>query len=160
MEVTFNPANGQEQVVAQTATPVQDQQAQEIAKESENLAIILNNKSLNIPVAVREQIQQKAAELKAQNSIKKIFVVVVQGDVDSGEKPLYVGYFRRPNMMQFSQYMSFVQKDIVQANLMLARNTFVSGDKELVDDDELFLYGTMQQLGHIIDARNSDIVKR
>lgn len=123
-------------------------------------AVVLNNESLALPVAVREQISEKVAELKEKNHVKKIFVVIVQGDVDSGEKPYYIAYFRRPNMMQFSQYMSFVQKDIVQANQMLAQNTFLGGDKELVDDEELFLYGTMQQLGHIIDSRNSDIVKK
>lgn len=63
-------------------------------------------------------------------------------------------------MMQFSQYMNFVQKDLVQANQMLAQNIYLDGDKELIDDEELFLYGTMQQLNHVIDSRNSDLVKK
>ena len=63
-------------------------------------------------------------------------------------------------MMHFSQYMSFVQKDPVQANFMLAKNVFLDGDRELIDDEDMFLYGTMQQLGSIIDSRNSDIVKK
>ena len=56
--------------------------------------------------------------------------------------------------------MNFVQKDLVQANKMLATNVFLAGDRELVDDDELFLYGTMQQLSHLIDSRNADMVKQ
>lgn len=130
------------------------------AVQQELSAVVLNNMSLDVPVAIREQISQKIDELKAQQKLKKVFVVIVQGDSETDEKPYYIAYFRRPNLMEFSQYMSFVQKDIVQASSMLAKNTIVGGDRELVDDDELFLYGTMQQLGHIIDSRNSDIVKK
>lgn len=137
MEATFNP---------------ESQQA--------NAAVELNNASLNVPVEVRSHIAAKTAELKAKFNVKKVFVIIVQGDVESGEKPFYIAYLRRPNMMQFSQYMSFVQKDLVQASQMLAQNVFIDGDKELIDNEELFLYGTMQQLNHIIDSRNSDIVKK
>ncbi len=123
-------------------------------------AVVLNNTSLNIPVEVRSQIAAKTSELKARFGVKKVFVVIVQGDTELGEKPLYIAYFRRPNMMQFSQYMTFIQKDLVQANQKLAQNIYLDGDKELIDDEELFLYGTMQQLNHVIDSRNSDIVKK
>lgn len=123
-------------------------------------AVTLNNETINAPLELREQIAAKIAELKAHYGIKKVFVIIVQGDEEAGEKPYYIAYLRRPNMMQFSQYMNFVQKDLVQANKMLAQNTFLDGDKELVDDEELFIYGTMQQLNHIIDARNSDLVKK
>ena len=131
-----------------------------IHKEQQNDAVVLNNSSLNIPVEVRSQIATKTAELKAKFNVKKVFVIIVQGDVESGEKPFYIAYMRRPNLMQFSQYMTFIQKDLVQANQMLAQNIFLDGDKELIDDEELFLYGTMQQLNHVIDSRNSDLVKR
>lgn len=132
----------------------------EAKKQNEKTAVVLNNLTLDVPVEVREQIAQKIKELKASNNVKKVFTVIVQGETDSDEKPFYIAYFRRPNLMEFSQYMSFVQKDITQASKTLAQNTIIGGDHELVDDDELFLYGTMQQLGHIIDSRNSDIVKR
>lgn len=130
------------------------------AAQTQEEAVVLSNTSINIPVSVREQISVKAAELKAKHKVKKVFVIIVEGDTEVGEKPFYICYVRRPNMMQFSQYMNFVQKDIVQANQMLAQNVFLDGDKELIDDEELFLYGTMQQLNHIIDARNSDLVKK
>lgn len=123
-------------------------------------AVVLNNSALDIPVAVREQITLKTSELKTRFNVKKVFVIIVEGDTEVGEKPYYIAYMRRPNMMQFSQYMTFVQKDLVQANKMLAQNIFLDGDKELVDDEELFLYGTMTQLNHVIDSRNSDIVKK
>lgn len=116
--------------------------------------------NINVSVEVRQLIQTKIEALKAKANIKKIFVILVPGDEEAGEKPLYVGYFRRPNMMEFSQYMSFVQKDIVQANRMLSQNIFLDGDKELVDDDDMFLFGTMPQLNGIIDARNGALIKK
>lgn len=113
---------------------------------------------LDLPLEVREEILKKAKELKAQHKLRKIFIAIVQGEEDD-DKPFYIGYFRRPGLMHFSQYMNFVQKDLVQANKMLAGNVFLAGDKELVDDEDLFIYGTMGQLSHIIDSRNADLVK-
>lgn len=115
---------------------------------------------VDVPSEAEESIVEKIKELKAKYGVKKVFVIVVEGDVNDGEKPLYIGYFRRPNLMQFSMYMNFVQKDIVQANKQLAMSVFLDGDRELVDDEDMFLYGTMQQLSNVIDSRNSDMVKR
>lgn len=129
------------------------------AEEQAQIATEVFASEVNIPLEVREEINAKAEELKKKSGLKKVFVIVVNGD-ESDQKPLYIGYFRRPNLMEFSRYMSFVQKDIVQANKMLAGDTWLTGDKELVDDDELFLYGTMQQLGSLIDSRNAAMLKR
>lgn len=129
------------------------------AEEQAQIATEVFASEVNIPLEVREEINAKAEELKKKSGLKKVFVIVVNGD-ESDQKPLYIGYFRRPNLMEFSRYMSFVQKDIVQANKMLAGDTWLAGDKELVDDDELFLYGTMQQLGSLIDSRNAAMLKR
>lgn len=128
-----------------------------VEEQKTNSAMMFTD--IDVPVEVREEIAKKAEELKKIHNLRKVFVVVVQGDEDD-EKPLYIAYLRRPNLMHFSQYMNFVQKDLIQANKMLASNVFLAGDKELVDDEELFLYGTMQQLNRIIDARNADMVKR
>lgn len=113
---------------------------------------------LDIPVEMRQKIMEKAEALKAENKLRKIFVVLVEGESED-DKPLYIAYLRRPGLMHFSQYMNFVQKDLVQANKMLAQNVFLAGDRELIDDEDLFLYGVMTQLSHIIDSRNSDMVK-
>lgn len=114
---------------------------------------------INVPLEVREEIAKKADELKREYKLRRIFVAVLEGEEDD-DKPFYIAYFQRPNLMHFSQYMNFVQKDLVQANKMLAANTFLAGDRAMVDDDELFLYGTMQQLAHLIDSRNGELVKR
>ena len=131
--------------------------AQEQAPEVNEKGMVFSD--VTVPVEIRENIKKKVMELKQKPGVKKVYVIVVEGDEDD-DKPLYIGYFRRPNLMYFSQYMNFVQKDLVQANKMLATNIFLDGDKELVDDDDLFLYGTMQQLSHVIDSRNADLVKR
>jgi hypothetical protein len=129
-----------------------------VEEQAQNTTDVFTN-DVNLSLEVREEINAKAEELKKKSGLKKVFVIVVNGD-ESDPKPLYIGYFRRPNLMEFSRYMSFVQKDIVQANKMLATDTWVAGDKELVDDDDLFLYGTMQQLGSLIDSRNAAMLKR
>lgn len=129
-----------------------------VEEQAQNATDVFTN-DVNLSLEVREEINAKAEELKKKSGLKKVFVIVVNGD-ESDPKPLYIGYFRRPNLMEFSRYMSFVQKDIVQANKMLATDTWVAGDKELVDDDDLFLYGTMQQLGSLIDSRNAAMLKR
>lgn len=129
------------------------------AEEQKTIPSIEFLSEVNVPLEVREEIAKKADELKNQRKLRKIFVAVVAGESED-EKPFYIGYFQRPNLMHFSQYMGFVQKDLVQANKMLAQNTFIAGDHEMVDDDDLFLYGTMQQLTHLIDSRNGELVKR
>lgn len=129
-----------------------------LATEEQGAPVINFTSDVNVPLEIREEIAKKAQELKQQHNLRKIYVAVVEGDEDD-DKPLYIAYLRRPNLMHFSQYMNFVQKDLIQANKMLATNIFLAGDREMIDDDELFLYGTMQQLSRVIDSRNSDLVK-
>ena len=131
----------------------------EVAENQQAAPAIEVINDVNVPLEVREEIVKKAEELKAQHKLRKIFIIVVEGE-EGDDKPLYIAYLRRPSLIHFSQYMNFVQKDLVQASKMLATNVFLAGDRELVDDDELFLYGTMQQLNHLIDSRNADMVKQ
>ena len=125
--------------------------AEAAAPEAENLMII--------PIELRDNIKAKKAEIRQKTGKKRIFPIVVKGWEDD-EKPYYIAYLAQPNLAQFSQYMSFIQKDIVQANKMLANNIFIEGDRELVDDDDLFLYGLMPQLSKIIDSRQGELVNR
>ena len=122
--------------------------------------LILTDKEnpVNLSVEMREQITKKIEELRTQTGSKRIQAIVVIGD-EYDDKPMYVGYFKRPNTMQFSLWMNQVQKDPVLANRTLAQNTFVGGDKEIVDDDDLFLYGAMPKISQLIEGRNADLVK-
>lgn len=116
--------------------------------------------SVNIPLVVRAEIDKKCEVLKKTHNLRHVYAVIVEGDSDSESKPFYIAYMRRPGLIHFSQYMNFINKDVVQASKMLANNVFLAGDRELIDDDELFLYGTMQQLNKLIDTRNSEFVKK
>lgn len=113
---------------------------------------------VEIPQDVREAIAAKAAELKAKHKIRKVYICIVKGEED--EKPFYVAYLRKPSLPHFSQYVTFAPKDTIQANKMLAQNIFLDGDRELVDDDDLFLWGLMPQLNSILEMRSGELVKK
>lgn len=103
------------------------------------------------------QIQKKVADLKANNPKTRIFPLMVEGEPDD-EKEVYVGYFCQPSFVTFSKYMTFAQKDQASAMRQLARDCFVDGDRELIDDDSLFLFGLMGQLQHIIQMRGGRVI--
>lgn len=106
----------------------------------------------------REAIKQKAKELAKENGVKRVFPVVVYGE-EADEKPVYVAYFKRPDNATYSRFMSLVQEDQVQASTVLAQATIVGGDAELVNDSELFNFGTMNQLTPIVQSRGGEVVK-
>ena len=87
----------------------------------------------------------------------KIFPLMVDGDPDD-EKDVYIGYFCQPSFITFSKYMTFAQKDQASAMRQLARDCFLDGDKELIDDDSLFLFGLMGQLNNIIQMRGGRVI--
>lgn len=104
------------------------------------------------------EIKAKAVKLKAEKKLRKIFSMVVFGDEVCGEKPVYVAYLAEPTFPQFSKFMAASKKDEVTAMRTLAKDCFVEGDKELVDDDSLFLFGLMAQLSEVISTRQSALV--
>lgn len=101
--------------------------------------------------------EEAAAVLKSNPKAKKIIPIAVKGN--SGDtKDIYVGYFKQPGFISFSKYISLVQKDSIGATRELAKDCFLDGDKELVDDDDLFLFGTMGQITELVRTRDSAIV--
>ena len=54
--------------------------------------------------------------------------------------------------------MTFGKKDEMSALWTLAKDTFVCGDKELIEDDSLFLFGLAGSISSIIKPRTSAIV--
>lgn len=107
---------------------------------------------------IKEAIEKKVAELKAADpKLKIVFPIVVDG-TEFDEKEHYIGYFRQPSFMTFSKYLSAAQKDSAVAMRVLATDCFLGGDKELIDDDSLFLFGLMGQMGKIIEMRNGRLV--
>ncbi len=106
---------------------------------------------------VMSTIEKKMSELKDNNPKAKIFPLMVEGDADD-EKEYYIGYFAQPSFINFSKYLTFSQKDQVSAMRQLAKDCFVDGDRELIDNDSLFLFGLMGQLQHIIKMRGGRVI--
>ena len=87
------------------------------------------------------KIKEKALKLKEEKKLRKIYPMAVFGETDCGEKEVYVAYMAEPTFPQFSKFMAASKKDEVTAMRTLARDCFVDGDKELVDNESLFLFG-------------------
>ena len=122
----------------------------------------------NLTLEQEAQIKEKAVALKAEKKVRKVYPMVVFGDTDAykwleavaycGEKDFYVAYMGEPTFPQFSKFMAASKKDEVNAMRQLARDCFLDGDKELVDNESLFLFGLMSQLSEIITTRQSLLV--
>lgn len=112
----------------------------------------------NLTLEQEAQIKEKADALKAEKKVRKVYPMVVFGDTDCGEKEFYVAYMGEPTFPQFSKFMAASKKDEVNAMRQLARDCFLDGDKELVDNESLFLFGLMSQLSEIITTRQSLLV--
>lgn len=107
---------------------------------------------------VRQTIEKKVAELRESKKVKRVFPIAVQGD-EFDEKEVYVAYFKQADFVTFSKYLSISQKqDPSIALRQLARDCFIDGDKELLEDDSLFIYGTMPYVSSIIGTRRGGLV--
>ena len=131
-------------------------QSQEASNEAAKPTIISNQE---ITPEITASVLEKANAIRKEKGIKRVYPIVIVGD-EFDEKPLYVGYFKRPDFPTFSMFMNKVNQDSVQASRMLAQNCFVDGDRELINDDDLFLYGLMNQLTVLIDNRHAELVKK
>ena len=121
----------------------------------------LNNKDMEektLTLTPETEIKEKAQKLKADKKLKKVFPMVVFGDNKCGEKDYYVAYMAEPTFPQFSKFMAASKRDEVSAMRTLAKDCFIDGDKELIDDESLFLFGLMTQLSEIITTRQSLLV--
>lgn len=104
------------------------------------------------------EIKETALKLKEEKKLRKIYPMVVFGETDCGEKDVYVAYMGEPTFPQFSKFMAASKKDEVMAMRTLARDCFIDGDRELVDNESLFLFGLMGQLSELITTRQSLLV--
>lgn len=116
----------------------------------------MSEKSLSLKQ--ESEIKEKALSLKEEKKLRKVYPMVVFGDTECGEKEVYVAYMSEPTFPQFSKFMVSSKKDEVTAMRQLAKDCFLDGDKELVDNDSLFLFGLMGQLSEIITTRQGLIV--
>lgn len=104
-------------------------------------------------------ISEKVSEIKKSNpKIKTVYPIAVEGNPEFEEKEFYIGYFKQPDFPTFSKYLSASQQDQAVAMRTLAKDCFIEGDRELIDDDSMFLFGLMGQLGELIKMRQGRLV--
>lgn len=106
---------------------------------------------------VQAAIDKKVAELKENNPKARIIPLMVEGE-GGDDKDIYIGYFAQPSFINFSKYLTLSQKDQALAMRQLAKDCFLDGDRELIDDDSLFLFGLMGQLQHLIKMRGGRVI--
>lgn len=111
-----------------------------------------------LSLQMETEIKEKAQKLKVEKKLRKVFPIVVWGDTSCGEKEVYVAYLAEPTFPDFSKFMVASKKDEVMAMRTLAKDCFADGDKELVDNESLFLFGLMAQLSEIISTRQTVLV--
>lgn len=111
--------------------------------------------SLEQEKAIKEKLESLKKEDPKKN--KRVRPIVIFGD-EYDEKDIYIGYFREPDFAAFSKFVQLQKKDDVAALRALARDTFVAGDKEMIDDDSIFLYGLSAEMGRVLEARQSKVV--
>lgn len=112
----------------------------------------------NLTLEQEAKIKEKAQQIKTDKKLRKVFPMVVFGDTNNGEKEFYIAYLSEPTFPQFSKFMAASKKDEVNAMRTLGKDCFIEGDRELIDDDSLFLFGLMGQLSEVITTRQSIIV--
>ena len=88
------------------------------------------------------EIKEKAQKIKEEKKLRKIYPMVVFGKAGD-EKEGYVAYMSEPTFPQFSKFMAASKKDEVMAMRTLAKDCFIDGDRQLVDNDSMFLFGLM-----------------
>lgn len=120
------------------------------------------NEILEDEVIISDELQKtidaNITKLREKNPKCRIYAIAVKG-TEFDDKELYVGYFREPSFKTFSKYLSFVSNGQQAPGMRaLATDCFLEGDKELVDDDSLFLFGLMGQMAKVIEMRHGQLV--
>ena len=85
------------------------------------------------------EMKDKAQRIKEEKKLRKIYPMVVFGEAGD-EKEVYVACMSEPTFPQFSKFLAASKKDEVMAMRTLAKDCFIDGDRELVDNDSMFLF--------------------
>ena len=111
-----------------------------------------------VTAELEKTIAAKVESLKKEDpKLKRVYPIVVFGS-DGDEKEQYIGYFRQPTFNAFSKYVTASQSNNAVAMRTLAKDCFLTGDDELINDDSLFLFGLMGQLSKMIEMRQGVLV--
>lgn len=111
----------------------------------------------NLVAEYQKIVDEKVAKLREDKKVSVIYPIAIEGR-DTDEKEVYIGYFQQPTFKAFSKYLTASQSNQAVAMRTLAKDCFLDGDIELVDNDNLFLFGLMGYLSKIIEMRNGTLV--
>ena len=111
----------------------------------------------NLVAEYQKIVDEKVAKLREEKKFSVIYPIAIEGR-DTDEKEVYIGYFQQPTFKAFSKYLTASQSNQAVAMRTLAKDCFLDGDIELVDNDNLFLFGLMGYLSKIIEMRNGTLV--
>lgn len=113
---------------------------------------------VELPEDLMKTIEGEVKAIKKANpTLKKVHVIIIQGEGDD-DKPYYVAYFKRPGVVGMSKFAAAAEKDKAIGAKVLANDNFIKGDRELIDNEDLFVYGLMPRILEILKTRSGKIV--
>lgn len=106
----------------------------------------------------QESLAEKAEKIKAKYKVRKVYVITVQGEAGDS-KAEYQAWIRRPDLKEFSMFTTMVAKnEVILGGKTVLNTCFLEGDREIVDDDDIFL-GAVNQLEELMNVRSASIAK-
>lgn len=91
--------------------------------------------------------KERIAELKAEHG--DLFLITVEDKA---------AFFKRPSRKALSYAAKAGEKDPLAFNEVIMKDTYIEGDKELMEDDGYFL-GAANQIGELVQVKTSTLEK-
>jgi hypothetical protein len=113
-------------------------------------------KSFSFSADTLTGLQKEAEQVKAKHKVKRVFVIDVE-DPDNEDK-YYRAWLSKPDLKVLSAFYSVGQNDPIQASKMVFNGCFLEGDKEIVQNDEIFA-AAMAQIEDLMKVTRSRIAK-
>lgn len=113
----------------------------------------------NVFIFEEEQIRDLAAEadkVKGRHRTDKVYLIEVEGD-EEGDKT-HRAWLRKPTLKTMSAFYTASQQDPIIAAKVVFNDCFLEGDREITDDDEIFM-GAMNQIEELMKVRRARLVK-
>lgn len=96
---------------------------------------------------IKKRFGNEIAKMKEQHG--QLTAIVVEGKI---------GIFKKPDRKTISLAASYATTDPIRYVEILAENCFIAGDRELLDNDDLFL-SVMPKLNALIETKEAELVK-
>jgi hypothetical protein len=97
--------------------------------------------------------QNEEQEIKQKHNQGKVYPLTAEMD---GKE--YKAWVRKPNRKELAMYFQLGTTDVVRASEVLLNAIFLEGDREFIDQDELF-FGTIPELQKLVDIQAVNLGK-